>query len=333
MQLRKVKIIGTGKYLPGRMVTDEELDHKLNAAAGWVGSMTGVGTRHYAEDGETASAMGAQAATAALEAAGLGFADIDCLVCASGTKEQPLPCTAALIQQALGQEHSGVPCLDIDSTCLSFMVAMDVMSYMIAAGRYRHVLIVSSEIASRGLNWEHKESAALFGDGAAAVVLGSAAASERSAILHTELNTYSSGARLSEIRGGGSALHAKHHTAQTAPDYLFQMDGHGIFRMASRLLPPFVDKLLERSGTAMEDFQLVIPHQGSAMAMRLLRKKLGIGETQMMDITRHHGNTISASIPMGLHEAIIQGRINRGDRLLLIGTAAGLTLGGMVIDY
>lgn len=333
MQLRKVKIMGTGKYLPSRIVTDEELDRKLNTAPGWVEGMTGVGVRHYAQDGETASAMAAKAAAAALETAGLEFADIDCLVCASGTKEQPLPCTAALIQQALGQEHSGVPCFDIDSTCLSFMVGLDVMSYMIAAGRYRHVLIVSSEIASRGLNWEHKESAALFGDGAAAAVLGSAAASERSAIVHTELNTYSSGARLSEIRGGGSALHASHYSARTASDYVFQMDGQGIFRMASRLLPPFVDTLLERSDTAMHDFRLVIPHQGSAMAMRLLRKKLGIGEAQLMDITRNHGNTISASIPMGLHEAITQGRLSRGDRLLLIGTAAGLTLGGMVIDY
>ncbi|MHA6529985.1 beta-ketoacyl-ACP synthase III [Paenibacillus sp. BAC0078] len=333
MQLRHVKIMGTGKYLPSRKVTDEELDAALGTFPGWVNKVTGVGVRHYAGEHETASFMGARAAEAALAAAGLSFADIDCLVCTSGTKEQPLPSTAVFIQQAMGQENSGVPAFDIDSTCLSFLVGLDVMSYMIEAGRYRNVLLVATEIASVGLNLQDKESTALFGDGAAAVIIGPSAAGEASRIVHASLKTYSSGARYSEIAGGGTRLHAKNFSKENAVPYLFHMDGQAIFRKASKLLPDFIREMLEQTGTAMEDFRLVVPHQGSAMAMRLLRNKLGIAEDRFLDNTPGHGNTIAASIPMGLHEAILQGRVRRGDRVLLIGTAAGLSLGGMIIDY
>ncbi|MFM9278742.1 beta-ketoacyl-ACP synthase III [Paenibacillus jiagnxiensis] len=333
MQLRRVKILGTGKYLPGRIVTDEELDDRLGVPAGWVHKATGIGVRHFAAEGETASQMGARAAEAALTDAGLSFTDIDCLVCTSGTKEQPLPSTAVFIQKAMGQGQSGVPAFDIDATCLSFLVGLDVMSYMVDAGRYRNVLLVATEIASAGLNWKDKESAALFGDGAAAVVIGPSGTDEGSQIVHTSLHTYGKGAHYSEIPGGGTKYPPGQRNIPVEDPFLFHMDGQGIFRMASRLLPDFIAGLLKQSGTVMKDFGVVIPHQGSAMAMRLLRKKLGISESQFMNITPNHGNTIAASIPMGLHEAIRQQRIRRGERMLLIGTAAGLSLGGMVIDY
>ncbi|WP_046225795.1 beta-ketoacyl-ACP synthase III [Paenibacillus dauci] len=332
MQLRKVKILGTGKYLPRQIVTDEQIDQRLGVKPGWAAKAGGVGTRHYVSEGETASTMGAAAAYAALEAAGLTFDDVDCLVCTSGTKEQPLPSTASFIQQAMGQEDSGIPAFDIDGTCLSFVFGLDTLSYLVAAGRYRHVLLVATEVASAGMDWSQKESAVLFGDGAAAVVIGPAPVNESSAIIHTSLHTYSKGARYSEVAAGGTRFPHGHEQA-AAQSYLFQMDGPAIFRMASRLLPQFIDDLLTQSQTSMMDFKMVIPHQGSAMAMRLMRRKLGISEEQFMNITPNHGNTIAASIPMGLHEAIVQGRIRRGDRIMLLGTAAGLSLGGMVLDY
>lgn len=138
---------------------------------------TDVARRYFVES-ETAAEMGAKAAAEALENAGLRFSDIDCLVCTSGTMQQPIPCTAAFIQKAMGQEQSGVPAFDINSTCLSFVTGLNVMSYMVHAGRYRRVLLVATEIASKGLSWSNKESAALFGDGAAAVVLEKAAREE-----------------------------------------------------------------------------------------------------------------------------------------------------------
>ncbi|WP_322907874.1 beta-ketoacyl-ACP synthase III [Paenibacillus campi] len=332
MQYRKVKILGTGKYMPRTAVTDEQVDHRLGVKPGWAAKAGGVGTRYYVSEGETASSMGAAAAKMALEAAGLAIDDIDCLVCTSGTKEQPLPSTASFIQQALGAQDSGIPVFDMDATCLSFLVGLDTMSYLVAAGRYRHILLVASEVASAGLDWSHKESAILFGDGAAAVVIGPAVADEAAAIIHTSLHTYSRGARYSEIPGGGTRFPPE-RPQPSERSFLFQMDGTAIFKMASRLLPGFMDELLSGANTTMDHCRLVIPHQGSAMAMRVMRKKLGIAEQQFMNITPNHGNTIAASIPMGLHEAIVQQRIQRGDRLLLLGTAAGLTIGGMVLDY
>lgn len=333
LTIRKVKIMGTGTYLPGAPVTDLDMDARLGTAPGWTRRMTDVAARHFAGPGDTASSMGAKAAWQALEAANLTFADLDCLVGASGTKEQALPCTAVFIQREMGMEQSGVPCFDIDSTCLSFLAALDAVSCMIAAGRYRYALIVSSEIASVGLDWTHKESAGLFGDGAAAVVVGPAEDGEPSGILGASMRTYGAGALYSEIRAGGTKRHPRGPLPAGPEDYLFRMDGPAIFRMASRLLPAFTQELLESTGSAMGDFQAVIPHQGSAMAVRLMRKKLGISESQMVYITPDHGNTIAASIPMGLHEAIRTGKLRRGDRALLIGTAAGLTLGGLVLDY
>ncbi|MCQ6557721.1 beta-ketoacyl-ACP synthase III [Paenibacillus mendelii] len=332
MKQRNIIVLGTGKYLPKKRVTDTDMDIRLGVKKGWVRKKSDVHVRYFVED-ETASEMGARAAYDALEAAGLAFSDIDCLVCASGTMEQVIPCTAALIQKAMGQEASGVPSFDINSTCLSFVAGLDVMSYLLDAGRYQRILLISTEIASLGLNWSQKESAALFGDGAAAVVLGRTEPGGTSKLVHADMQTFSEGAHLSEIRGGGSKQHPKYYNALNMEDYLFDMNGSEIFRLASRKLPDFVDRLLQAANTRMEDFKLVIPHQGSAMAMRLISRKLGIAEHQLMYITPDHGNTIAASIPMGLHEAIRQKKIDRGDRILLLGTSAGVSLGGAILDY
>jgi 3-oxoacyl-[acyl-carrier-protein] synthase-3 len=332
MKSRKVKIVGTGTYLPKQLISSDEMDRRLDVPSGWVLQKSDVITRHFIKD-ETAAEMGASAAYAALKDAGLDFADIDCIVCTSGTMQQPIPCTAVLIQKAMQQEDSGVPCFDVNATCLSFVTGLDLLSYMVDAGRYRRVLLIATEIASKGINWTDKESASLFGDGAAAVVIEQSSQSDSSCIFHAAMETYSSGAHLSEIRAGGSAQHAMHHTASNAEDYLFRMNGQAIFRMASKLLPRFVERLLAEVQMRMVDLRLVIPHQGSAMAMRLLRKRLHISEEQLLYITPSFGNTIAASIPIGLHEAIRQGKMSRGDRVLLLGTSAGLSLGGLVFEY
>lgn len=330
MQLRKVKISGTGKYLPEQEITAEEMDQKLNVKKGWVQKKTGVHTRHFVQD-ETASQMGAEASKEAMENAGLNFSDIDCLVCTSGTVEQAIPCTASLIQKELGEEYSGIPSFDINSTCLSFLTGLDVMSTLVAAGTYHHVLLVASEVASVGLNWSHKESAALFGDGAAAVIISRDENSESSRIVYSNMETYSAGAELSQIRGGGTKIHPR-NTSEIEP-FLFEMDGKAIYKLTSKVLPGFIDALLSTTALQMNDFDLVVTHQASAMAMRLMAKKVGITDEQLMYILPTHGNMIAASIPLAIHEAITQKRIKRGDRVLLLGTSAGLSLGGMVLEY
>ncbi len=332
MNNRKVKILGTGKYLPSRIVTAEELDHTLGCKPGWVLKKSGVSKRHFITD-ETTAYMGAQAAIQAVNAAGLDLSDIDCIVCTSAVPQQPIPCTAVLMQKELGLERSGIPAFDVNATCLGFLAGLDLLSYMITGGRYRNVLLISSEIASIGLNWSQTESSILFGDGAAAMVLVPSEADESSAVLASRLETYSWGAEFSEIRGGGTALPATQFSEDERAAYLFDMQGEAIFKLVSRLLPDFMMRLLEPINGHMHQMKKVIPHQGSAMAMRLLQKKLRISDGQMMNIIGQHGNTISASIPMGIHEAVMRGEIERGDRFMLLGMAAGVSMGGMILDY
>jgi 3-oxoacyl-[acyl-carrier-protein] synthase III len=330
MQQRSVRILSTGKYLPKRKVTAQELSQAIGVASTWIEKKSGVMVRHFVED-ETASQMGACAAREALATANLSIQSIDCIVCASTVPEQGIPCTAALVQRHLGISAAGIPAFDINATCLSFVTAFDTLSYLIDAGRYHRVLLVSSEIATLALNWSDHESCTLFGDGAAAVIVEKSLANS-SAILAARMETYSDGADLSQCLGGGSKHHPREYA--THPEhFVFQMNGRAIYRMASKILPGFLQRLFEPVGLSMTDMQLVIPHQASLMAMRLLSKQLEIPEGALMVIAHNHGNTIAASIPMTLHEAIHQGRLNRGDRALLLGTAAGLSVGGIVLRY
>ncbi|MEO1591832.1 MAG: beta-ketoacyl-ACP synthase III [Cyanobacteria bacterium J06632_22] len=331
MQPRSIKVLSTGKYLPKRKVTVEEVAQKLKISENWIKRKSGVLTRYFVED-ETVSFMGARAAQQALSIAELSPQDIDCIVCASSVAEQGIPCTAVLIQQQLGLGDSGIPAFDVNATCLSFLAALDTLSYLVHAERYRRVLIVSSEIASIGINWSHPESSSLFGDGAAAVIVERTPEGESSSIQHSSLKTYGQGADLSRCLGGGN----KHHPQEfaTHPErFLFEMNGPGIYRMAAKLLPGFVQQLFAPLNLTMKDMELVIPHQASLMAMRLLSKQLKIPPEKLMSIAPNHGNTMAASIPMALHEAIHQGRLHRGDTALMLGTGAGLSLGGIVLEY
>lgn len=328
--MRRVKILSTGKYLPKNQVTAKDMELRLGLAEGWVEKKSGVLIRHFVAD-ETASLMGAFAAQDALDAAGLSITDIGCLIGTSSVPEQAIPCTASLIQKHLDAGDLGIPAFDINSTCLSFITGLDLVSYLIAAGRYNRVLLVATEVTT-GLNWEDKETCTLFGDGAAAAIIAKSDEKEGSQILCSRLETYSKGADLSECRGGGN----KHHPGEYADNpenFLFQMDGKAIYRLAAKILPDFVQRLLQPSGLSLSDIQMVIPHQASTMALRLMRQQLEIPTEKWMEIIYNHGNTIAASVPMALHEAIVQGKIHRSDRVMLLGTSAGFSVGGIVLEY
>ena len=331
MKQRSVKILATGKYLPKQKITAQELAKKIGVSSSWIEKKAGVMVRYFVKD-ETASQMGFYAAQAALANTNLSIQDIDCIVCASTVPKQGIPCTAVLIQRHFGVDALGIPGFDINATCLSFLTALDTLSYLIDAGRYNRVLIVSSEIATLALDWSDRESCTLFGDGAAAVIVEKSPPAEVSIILSSRIETYSDGADLSRCLGGGSKHHLREYA--THPDYfVFETDGRAIYRRASKILPGFLQRLFEPVGVSMRDMQLVIPHQASLMAMRLLSKQLEIPNDVLMVIAHDHGNTIAASMPMALHEAIRQGRLNRGDHALLLGTAAGLSVGGMILRY
>jgi len=330
--MRKIKIISTAKYLPKKIVTAQEMADQLGIDVAWIEKKSGVLKRHFVED-ETAPSMGALVAKEALKKAELKFTDIDALVAVSGTPSQPIPCNAVLIQEAMGEHLCGVPAFDINTTCLSFLTGLDIVSYMIAAGRFKRVLFVASDVASMGLNYKQKESCTLMGDSAVAILVEGCDDSEKSGIIASRMETYSAGAKWAEIRGGGTLRHPTRGKDIQEDDYYFDMQGHKIFEMASRYIKPFCDKIVDPINMKIQDFNLVIPHQASLLALKIMRSKLDLSEEQFYIYIQDHGNTVGTSIPIGIHNAIENKKIKRGDSVFLIGTGAGLSLGGMALIY
>lgn len=328
---RALSVLGTGHSLPARIVTSAELDPVLGLAPGSVARISGVQQRHVADDTDTAASMGASAAHRALHAAGVAVHELDLIVCASATQDQGMPCNAALLQRELGLGQSGIPAMDINASCLGFIAALDTLSWAIQAGQYRRVLLVCADIASCGLDWQQVEVSGIFGDGAAAAVLGPGDGS--GVIIASRLKTYAEGAELCQIPAGGSRFHPRRINQPFTPLTSFAMQGKGVFRLAARHLPELLDDLLKQAGLTLADIDWVIPHQASQQAMAHAAKRLSLCPDKVVDIFAHHGNQVAASLPTALDIAVRDGRIRRGQKLMLIGTGAGLSLGGMIMVF
>ena len=327
-----IKISGVGRYVPERRVPNREVEALCGLPEGWAERKNGVKQRFWADPRrETNAYMGAAASLEAIKKANLKPEEIDLILNASGTFEQILPDGAALLQRGLGLEGSGIPCMSVHTTCLSFISALQMALGLFATQGYRHILISSSEIASVGLNFQESESATLMGDGAAAIVLSRASAGEASRFEATAFETYAAGADLTEIRGGGSKIHP--YAADAKPeDLTFHMRGPAVLRMARRHIRGFLDRLKPGLSEGLEDVDFVIPHQASLVGLKLMRY-FNWPESKIAMTIEKFGNTIAASIPMALYEMVESGHVQRGDRLLLVGTGAGLSLGGVILVY
>lgn len=331
---RRAAILGSGVATGGRTVTSEEIDRLCGRRVGWTARTVGVLTRRFVAEGETAASLGAKAIRRALEKADLTLSDLDGVICASGTMQQPIPSTASLILREFGEEGMGLSSFDINCTCLSFLAAWDTASCLIHAGRFDRLVIVSSEVASPGLNWNEPEAAGLIADGAAAVVVGKSVPGGKESSVHTSLlKTYAKEADLVEIRGGGSGLPAMEYDGGDASDYQFSMNGREVFRATMEYLPGFFEELFERGDFTWDDVDLVIPHQASPSSLRITRRRLGIPREKFFVHVERVGNNVAASIPMALHEAIDVGTLRRGMKVLLVGTSAGLSVGGLLMTY
>ncbi|MCD9097235.1 ketoacyl-ACP synthase III [Luteimonas fraxinea] len=328
-----LRILGTGCHHPAQRVASTVFDTRLGLAPGSSEAATGVAMRGVAGDDETASWMGARAAEAALHAAGIDASALDAIVSTCAVMEQPIPCQAALVQRALGLGGSGIPAFDINATCLGFLVALDLIAASIAAGRYRRVLVVASEVPSRGLRADDPVTAPLFGDGAAAVVLGAAAPGEDSALLAWRMETFADGADACRIRGGGTRIAPGDPRNDDRDAYRFEMDGPATFRTAGRRLPRLLTRLLESAGLTTDALDCIVPHQASGGGLDRMMQALRLPEARTVRILGEHGNQVAASLPHALHHAIHAGRLQRGQTCLLLGTGAGLSVGGAVLRY
>lgn len=324
------KILGSGTYVPKRLILSSFIDETKGYPTGFTEKLTGVKARYYVEH-ETASMLAEQASLQALDEAGLTVDDVDCIISASGTMEQPIPCNASKLHQRL-QPKRPIPAFDVNMTCLGFLPALDLCDSLLACGKYQTILVYASDIASVGIDWRQIKTAGIFGDGAAAFIITATPKHQAQKILSYRLETHSQGNDYCEVKGGGTQYHAtKYEDIQALS--MFQMQGKKLYKMAAQKLPEFVDKLLEQARLAIDDIDWLVPHQASEAALRHMQKLLGIEAKKFINIVATMGNQIAASIPTTLHHLRTSLPLQKGDKIMLLGTGAGLSFGGMILEY
>ncbi|MBP2624156.1 3-oxoacyl-[acyl-carrier-protein] synthase III C-terminal domain-containing protein [Streptococcus oricebi] len=299
------KILGYGTYLPQHTIKFKNQ------------------TRYRVLEGEEGQLDLAQKAIEkALQKAGLKMADIDCLISASAVGVQPIPCTAALIHERVAKGLS-IPAMDINTTCTSFISALSTMSYLLEAGAYQRLLIVSSEVGSLGLNPQQKESYELFSDGAAAFIFERTQTEQ--GLIDSLQHTWSEGAHDTEIRAGLTAYHPREYNEKTKADFMFDMKGKKILLLSAGKIPAMFQEFQDQLEASLDDLDYIIPHQASR-ALDLIMGKLGIPKSKYLNLVADYGNMVSVSVPFGLAYALDQGLVKEGQTIALMGTAAGMTV-------
>jgi 3-oxoacyl-[acyl-carrier-protein] synthase III len=322
-----VKILAMGKALPANVVSSEMLDVTLGKKGGYTFKKSGIISRQFSPYEQSQSELAAIALKDALANAAIQAGTIDLLISACGVQEQALPSTACAIAEHAGLSE-GTPAFDVNSSCLSFLTALNVAASLLATGSYKRIAVVSSDQPSRGINWEDPEASLIFGDGAAAAIVerGSVTQGIRSFMF----KTYTVGRRFCEIRAGGTKRNpivgSEHH------DYMFSMNGKLVLKLALQQMPGFLDELFAQSKTSQDSVDVIIPHQASHLGMSHMIKRIGLDEKNVINIYKTHGNQVAASLPTALYEAFATGRLSSGKRGLLLGTAAGISIGGLVLD-
>lgn len=315
------RVIGTGSSLPGAPVTNADLAVRgIDTDDEWIVARTGIRQRHLAAPGVTASDLGFEAAQKALEMAGVAAADLDLMIVATSTPDFVFPSTACLIQGRLG--NRGATAFDVQAVCAGFAYALTVADKFIASGSHKKALVIGAEVFSRILDWSDRGTCVLFGDGAGAVVLE---ASDTPGILASALHADGSQSGILSVPGricGG----------QVNGDPFLRMDGQAVFKFAVRVLADVAEEVCSRSGLSPAALDWLIPHQANVRIIEATGKKLGVAPERVVVTVDHHGNTSAASIPLALDEAIRDGRIRKGQTVLVEGVGGGFTWGAVLMQ-
>jgi len=324
-----LKIMGTGRCVASLAMSSAELERVHGLPDGSLEAATGVATRYFCRD-ESQIDMAVVAARLALADAGMKAEQLDLIIHAAAVPYQPIPATAPAIQHALGVGDGACFAMDINSTCLGFPVALQHADALLRAGAYGRILVVSSEVASRGLPWRAQpEVAGLFGDGAGAAVV---VLSDRGGVRAAHFATWPSTYDACSIGAGGTRFDFEHEPELFAAHSKFSMDGKELFRATAKHFGDFVNELLRRADTGREGIDRVIAHQASPAALSHMIRICGFQKAQVVDIAAQVGNQIAASIPFTLDYAREKGLVQEGDRIAILGTSAGVSFGGLVLD-
>lgn len=327
-------IVAMHAVLPPHQRTASEVDLAIGESEGWTKRKTGVETRHVAAHDSSVADMGAEVVREVVENSSFEFADIDAIVFASATREQFLPCTASIVANRIGDDVRGIPAFDIDASCLSWVLALDLMSRAMTTGMYRRIVVASAELATRAIDPADKEGTALFGDGAVAAILEVDTQIEPFVrhIGRSRFETYAEGAHHTQVRVGTTYDPNRPGYQFDADDFRFLMNGPKVYELAAREYPGFIERFLADVNLSLSDFDFIVPHQASKPAVELLARRLKVPKGTYAQDYRRFGNTVSASIPLSLCMARQEGRVRPGDRVLLTGTAAGLSMGALVVE-
>jgi 3-oxoacyl-[acyl-carrier-protein] synthase-3 len=316
--LKYSRIIGTGGYLPEKVLTNQDLERMVDTTDQWIRERTGIMQRHIAAEDQTTSDLAEQAARRAMDAANLGPADIDLVIVATTTPDRVFPSTACLLQNRLGIH--GAAAFDIQAVCTGFVYALGIADKFIRSGTTRRALVVGAETLSRIVDWADRGTCVLFGDGAGAVVIE---ASDEPGILSTHLHADGQYNELLNVPGGVS---------QPGRQFI-EMKGNEVFKVAVNTLGRIVDETLEANGLQKSDIDWLVPHQANTRIIAATAKKLGMSMERVVLTVATHGNTSAASVPLALDVAVRDGRIQRGETILLEAFGGGFTWGSALIRY
>lgn len=316
------KIIGTGSYLPVKVLTNFDLEKIVDTTDEWIVSRSGIHERHIAADGEMTSDLALQASLRAIEMAGIAASEIDLIIVATTSPDKMFPSTACILQDKLGIQNGGAA-FDMQAVCGGFVYALNTADLYIRGGQAKTVLIVGAEVMSRMLDWSDRTTCVLFGDGAGAVILQ---ASETRGILAAKL--HSDGRHHALLRADGSISNGV-----VQGDPFIKMEGQAVFKFAVTVLSRVVEEVLQETGMVGSDIDWLVPHQANIRIIEATAKKLGMSLDSVVVTVANHGNTSSASIPLALDVAVRDGRIKPGQTVLLEAIGGGFTWGAVLLRW
>ena len=333
MKMFNTKILGTGSYLPDKIVTNDDLSKRIDTSHQWIVERTGIHQRRVSDLGkdESPSGMAKRAAEKALEAANLTPNDIDLILLSSTLADQPMPNTAAVIQDKLGITNH-CPTLDVNAACSGWIYLLPMADAMIKTGLYKHILVIGSEMLSSFNNWDDRNTCILFGDGCGAAILGRASENEDSKIYSSILSCDSTKKDHLTLWAGGAKKRITKEVLDNNEQWM-TMNGQEIFKAAVKTMAAHSERVIKDADLSMADVDWFIPHQANLRIIEAVGQRFGFPPEKVIVNVDKYANTSSATVPVALDEAIREGKIKRGDNVLLAAFGAGLTAGAVFLKY
>ena len=329
MNNRKSRVLGTGMALPERIVTNFDMEKIVETSDEWIRTRTGISERRFVSEGQNNSDLSVLAAEMAMKNAGVTADQIDLIIVATITPDMVFPATACIVQDRIGASKAAA--FDLEAACSGFLYGMAVADRFIASGMHQYALVIGTEVMSKIIDFQDRNTCVLFGDGSGAVVLGPSEDQDRG-LLGFDLGSDGSGGKYLYVPAGGTEKPATQETV-AAREHFIKMEGKEVFKFAVRVMENASLRAIENSGVTFEDIDFLVPHQANERIILAAAKRLALPMEKVQVNLNKYGNMSAASIPVALHEAVVQGKLNEGDHVVMVGFGGGLTWGACVMKW